>query len=138
MTKAKSPVVRFPMSFRKASLVSLVGVMALAGCHATSTDDIRERFTDAGGKCAAWTSINDSRAVDSIECSDGAMIYLFTGADQRSDFVKAELESNESIRARTHIMLSGENWLIIDRIAVIVQVMPSLHGIIQGRNGANP
>lgn len=138
MTKARSPVAPFPMSFRKASLVSLAGVLSLAGCQATSTAEIRERFTDAGGDCAVWTSLNDSRAVDSIECSDGAMIYLFTGNDSRSDFVKTELETNANIRARTHIMLSGENWLIIDRIATIVRVMPTLHGIIQGRNGANP
>ena len=66
------------------------------------------------------------------------MLYLFEGDAARSDVVKTELETNADIRARTHIMLSGENWLIIDRIATIVKVMPSLHGIIQGRNGANP
>jgi hypothetical protein len=63
---------------------------------------------------------------------------MFTGDSQRADFVKIALETNTDIRARTHIVLAGEDWPIIDRMAVIVAVMPSLHGIIQGRNGANP
>lgn len=113
-------------------------LITLAGCASPGIDGIVEKFVDAGGMCTTQTPLEEPLAVDAVECADGAHIYLFTGDDQRSTFVKTELETNADIRARTHIMLSGENWLIIDRIAVIVQVMPSLHGIIQGRNGANP
>jgi hypothetical protein len=35
-------------------------------------------------------------------------------------------------------MLGAERWIIVDRISVIVTVMPKLGGIIHGRNGANP
>ena len=118
----------------------LVGLVAcgVGGCSAQSVDSVREKFVAAGGSCETWAHLDDSRALDAITCSDGAQLYLFDGDAGRSDFVKSELESNTNIRARTHIILSGENWLIIDRIAVIVRVMPTLHGIIQGRNGANP
>ena len=115
--------------------------VALAGCAADNSegvDALRDRFTAAGGSCDTWTAVTEPRAVGAISCADGAKVYLFTGDAQRADFVKTEIETNTDIRARTHIMLAGENWLIIDRIAVIVTVMPSLHGIIQGRNGANP
>ena len=101
-------------------------------------DDIRNRFVAAGGECATWTEFSETRATEAIRCAEGAVLYAVAGDSERSDIVKTELETNADIRARTHIMLSGENWLIIDRIAVIVRVMPTLHGIIQGRNGANP
>ena len=130
-----------PLSRRRASaLVALVALVSLAltGCSGSEIETVRENFVAAGGSCSEWTALGDSRATDSIECSDGARLYLFPGDAERADFVKTELESNELIRARTHIMLSGENWLVFDRIAVIVHVMPSMHGIIQGRNGANP
>lgn len=118
--------------------LAVTPIVALAGCASPEIDGIVEKFVEAGGTCAASNPLEEPLAVAAVECDEGARIYLFTGDDQRSTFVKTELETNADIRARTHIMLSGENWLIIDRIAVIVQVMPSLHGIIQGRNGANP
>ena len=140
MTMAKSPAASFRLSLRRASaVVAAVTVAVIAGCSsANPIDDVRERFVAAGGSCATWTTIDESRALAAIRCSDGAVLYAVTGDAARADIVKTELETNANIRARTHIMLSGENWLIIDRIAVIVRVMPSLHGIIQGRNGANP
>ena len=119
-------------------VLAVAPIVALAGCASPEIEGIVEKFVDAGGPCATSSSFVEPLAVAAVECSAGARLYLFTGDDQRSTFVKTELETNADIRARTHIMLSGENWLIIDRIAVIVQVMPSLHGISQGRNGANP
>lgn len=121
-----------------AGLAVGVCVALTSGCAGQSAATVRDKFVAAGGSCDSWVDIDESRAIDAIECADGAKLYLFEGDADRSDFVKTELESNTDIRARTHIMLSGENWLIIDRIAVIVHVMPSMHGIIQGRNGANP
>lgn len=126
------------MSARQIRALALAGVIALTGCTSASAHDIRQLFSDAGGECASWTEVVDTRAVDALVCSAGAKIYLFDDDAERADFVKTELESNTDIRSRTHIMLSGENWLIIDRIATIVRVMPRMHGIIQGRNGANP
>jgi hypothetical protein len=130
-TVRRRPVVRV-------LVLTFVSLIALAGCSSPGIDSIVAKFVYAGGTCATSMPLEESRAVAAVACDDGARLYLFTGDDQRSTFVKSELESNADIRARTHIMLSGENWLIIDRIAVIVKVMPSLHGIIQGRNGANP
>ncbi|MFM6968604.1 MAG: hypothetical protein ACKOWN_06765 [Microbacteriaceae bacterium] len=101
-------------------------------------DDLRSRFVAAGGECSTWTEYSDSRAESVIRCAEGAVLYDVAGDAERSDIVKTELETNANIRGRTHIMLSGETWLIIDRIGVIVRVMPKLHGMIQGRNGANP
>lgn len=118
--------------------LAVAPLITLAGCASPGIGGIVEKFVDAGGPCATSSALDEPLSLAAVECADGARIYLFTGDDQRSTFVKTELETNADIRARTHIMLSGENWLIIDRIAVIVQVMPSLHGIIQGRNGANP
>lgn len=118
--------------------LAVAPLVTLAGCASPGINGIIEKFVDAGGPCATSSPLEEPLAVAAVECNQGARLYLFTGDDQRSTFVKTELETNADIRARTHIVLSGENWLIIDRIAVIVQVMPSLHGIIQGRNGANP
>lgn len=124
-----------------ATVLGITVSVALAGCAADNSagvDALLSRFAAASGSCDTWTAVTESRAVGAISCADGAKVYLFTGDAQRADFVKTELETNTDVRARTHIMLTGENWLIIDRIAVIVAVMPTLHGIIQGRNGANP
>ena len=118
--------------------VVVAGTLTLAGCASTGTDSVRDNFVAAGGSCDSWVPLDDPRATESIECAGGARIYVFPGDAERSDFVKTELESNTLVRARTHIMLSGETWLVFDRIGVIVRVMPSMHGIIQGRNGANP
>lgn len=123
---------------RKASALVAGAVLILAGCANSGIDTVRENFVAAGGSCAEWMPLNDSRSSDSIECSDGARLYVFAGDAERADFVKTELETNDLIRARTHILLSGENWLVFDTIPVIIHVMPKMHGIIQGRNGANP
>lgn len=129
-----------PLCRRRASiLVAVVALLALAGCASTPTvEALRARFVEAGGSCSSWTPVSDPRAREAIRCAEGAVLYSVAGDAERSDIVKTELESNQEIRDRTHIMLSGDDWLIIDRIAVIVKVMPSLHGMIQGRNGANP
>ncbi|MEN9740605.1 MAG: hypothetical protein RLZ72_871 [Actinomycetota bacterium] len=141
MTKARSREVTSLLLHRKGSLgVVAVAVVLLAGCAPTGTqiDDLRERFVAAGGACTTWTSLDEPRARQAILCDSGAKLYTFTDYDAQKDVVKTELEVNRDIRGRTHIMLSGEDTLIIDRIGVIVRVMPYLHGIIQGRNGANP
>lgn len=131
---------RFTTPFAGAVTAVCVGVTValLSGCAGSTVDSVREKFDKAGGSCESWVALDEPRAIDAITCADGAKVYLFEGDAERSDFVKTELETNADIRSRTHIILSGENWLIIDRIATIVKVMPSLHGIIQGRNGANP
>ena len=133
-------VPRLPRTTPRWFAVALVGlfVCAVSGCASQNVESVREKFVDAGGSCESWVPLEEPRAIDAIVCSDGAQIYLFDGDAERADVVKTELESNTDIRARTHIMLSGENWLVIDRITTIVKVMPQLHGIIQGRNGANP
>ena len=138
MTRARSRAVSSPLLRRRASALVAAGVLALSGCAGSGIDTVRDNFVAAGGSCDEWTPLHDPRATDSIECADGARLYLFPGDAERADFVKTELESNDLIRARTHILLSGENWLVFDRIAVIVHVMPHMHGMIQGRNGANP
>ena len=129
-----------PLYRRKASFfVAVAALLALGGCAPTpGVEALRSRFVEAGGSCSSWTAISDPRAREAIRCAEGAVLYSVAGDAERSDIVKTELEANQKIRDRTHIMLSGDDWLIIDRIAVIVKVMPSLHGMIQGRNGANP
>lgn len=129
-----------PLCRRRASfLVAVAALLALGGCAPTpGVEALRARFVEAGGSCSSWTRVSDPRAREAIRCAEGAVLYSVAGDAERSDIVKTELESNQEIRDRTHIMLSGDDWLIVDRIAVIVKVMPSLHGMIQGRNGANP
>jgi hypothetical protein len=68
---------------------------------------------------------------------NGAVLHTVESDIDRSAIVDYYLES-ERVRARTHVMLGAERWIIVDKIATIVVVMPQLGGIIQGRNGANP
>lgn len=124
---------------RARSLAAVTSLLTLAGCtSASDVESLRSQFVEAGGSCSTWTVVAEPRANGAIRCAEGAVLYAVAGDSERSDIVKTELESNDAIRARTHIMLSGDDWLIIDRISVIVRVMPTLHGMIQGRNGANP
>ncbi len=136
---------RSPWSRPTASLAIFALFVALAGC--TTVDeagltDLRGEFIAGGGECATWTSIDEPRSRGALLCDAGAKLYLFGSDAERSDFVKTELETNTDIRARTHIMLSGETWLVIDRIPVIVHLLGTmgrkLGAMIQGRNGANP
>lgn len=115
--------------------------LSLSGC--TTADnaaltELRDTFVASGGVCDSWTAFDEPRSQGAIECDSGAKLYVFDSDASERDLVKTELDTNTDIRARTHIMLSGETWLVIDRIAVIVHVFPSMGGIIQGRNGANP
>ena len=122
------------------SLVSSV-VLGLTGCSADSAaqlDDLRERFVAAGGECSDWTSLEKPLALDAKTCAEGAALIVFESTEDRADFIKSELETNDQIRARTHIIVSKDEWLVIDSLAVIVRVMPALGGMISGRNGANP
>jgi len=115
--------------------------MSLAGCSATVPTallDLKDEYVADGGTCASWSTMTEPRAIAAIECDGGGKIYLFDSDASRSDVVKTELEVNQDIRARTHIMLSGNTWLVIDRIGVIVRLLPKMGGMIQGRNGANP
>jgi hypothetical protein len=123
--------------------ISLVCAAAfgLTGCStnpATQLDDLRERFVAAGGECSDWISLEKPLALDAKTCVEGAALVVFESTEDRADFIKSELETNEQIRARTHIIVSKDEWLVIDSLAVIVRVMPALGGMISGRNGANP
>lgn len=124
-----------------AALVVLVAAIALSSCtnaEPAELDALRAQFVAAGGSCGDWATLDEPRSLGAIECSSGAKIYVFDSDGARSDVVKTELDVNTDIRARKHIMLSGDYWLIIDRIPVIIELMPRLGGMIQGRNGANP
>ena len=116
-------------------------VAALAGCTPTvpvALLDLKDEYVADGGTCASWSTLTEPRAIAAITCDGGGKIYLFDADASRADVVKTELEVNQDIRARTHIMLSGNTWLVIDRIGVIVTLLPKMGGMIQGRNGANP
>ena len=116
-------------------------VAVLAGCAPTVPSallDLKDEYVADGGTCSSWSTLSEPRAIAAIECDGGGKIYLFDSDASRSDVVKSELEVNQDIRARTHIMLSGNTWLVIDRIGVIVSLLPQMGGMIQGRNGANP
>jgi len=116
-------------------------VAVLAGCAPTVPTallDLKDEYVADGGTCGSWSTLSEPRAIAAIECDGGGKIYLFDSDASRSDVVKTELEVNQDIRARTHIMLSGNTWLIVDRIGVIVSLLPQMGGMIQGRNGANP
>ena len=116
-------------------------VAVLAGCAPTVPTallDLKDEYVADGGMCASWSALSEPRAIAAIECDGGGKIYLFDSDASRSDVVKTELEVNKDIRARTDIMLSGNTWLVIDRIGVIVSLLPQMGGMIQGRNGANP
>jgi uncharacterized membrane protein YukC len=101
-------------------------------------DDLRERFVAAGGECSDWVSLEKPLALGANTCAEGAALIVFESTEDRADFIKSELETNDQIRARTHIIVSKDEWLVIDSLAVIVRVMPALGGMISGRNGANP
>ena len=123
-------------------LVAGVLVLALSGCASPTTpsetvDELRERFVAAGGECADATAFDLEQATESLQCSSGAVLHTVASDADRSAIVDYYLES-DSVRERTHIMLGAERWIIVDTISVIVTVMPTLGGIIQGRNGANP
>ena len=127
------------------TLVALGVVVSIAGC--ARVDDaglanLRAEFVAGGGECESWSPMDEPRSHGAVLCDSGAKLFLFGSDAERSDFVKTELETNTDIRARTHIMLSGETWLVIDTIPVIVHLLGTmghkLGGIIQGRNGANP
>jgi len=123
--------------------ISLVcgAVLGLTGCS-TNPDaqlvDLRERFVEAGGECSDWTTLEKPLALDAKTCVEGAILVVFESTEDRADFIKSELETNEQIRARTHIIVSKDEWLVIDSLADIVRVMPAMGGMISGRNGANP
>ena len=117
-------------------------VFMLAGCvssgpQAASIDELRAQFIAAGGDCAEATAFDLDAAVESIRCVNGAVLHTVESEADRMAIVDYYLES-ERVRARTHVMLGAERWIIVDKIATIVVVMPKLGGIIQGRNGANP
>ncbi len=122
--------------------VLLVGLSGCATVDEPGLANLRAEFVDGGGTCSTWTPIDEPRSHGAVLCDFGAKLYLFGNDSERSDFVKTELETNGDIRSRTHIMLSGETWLVIDRIPVIVHLLGTmgrkLGGMIQGRNGANP
>lgn len=123
-------------------IVALVtGVLVLTGCSAgpdVELAELRQRFTAAGGACESWTRISSDSARASAECADGAMLMVFDSSIDRADFIKNELETNQFIRERTHVIVSKDTWLVIDTLAVVVRVWPELGGMISGRNGANP
>ena len=132
-----------PLSF--SGLVSvLVVTCLLTSCATQSTVDetglaaFRERFVASGGVCKTWEPITEPRSLGALECDGGAKLYLFDSDSSRSDVVKDQLEVNPDIRARTHIMLSGDYWLVIDKIPTIIHLLGRMGGMIQGRNGANP
>lgn len=118
-----------------------VGAAVLAGCSSATTpalDELRERFVAAGGVCEGVTPIHRPHATAAVTCDEGALLAVFESTKDRADFIKSELEINTSIRARTHIILSKDTWLVIDTLASIVAVWPEMGGMISGRNGANP
>jgi hypothetical protein len=123
--------------------ISLVGgvMFSLTGCSSDSAaqlDDLRERFVAAGGVCSDWAPLGKPLALAAQTCAEGATLVVFNSTEERADFIKSELETNEQIRARTHVIVSEDTWLVIDTLAVIVRVMPPMGGMISGRNGANP
>lgn len=114
-------------------------VLALTGCAAPTNaiDELRERFVAAGGACAEPTQFDFPAASHSLRCANGALLHTVDTDADRAKVVDFYLESDD-VRARTHIMLGAERWIIVDTISVIITVMPKLGGIIHGRNGANP
>lgn len=143
MTKGKGPAVKPLLRHSSRVLLSLglAATLALAGCSISepaALTALRNEFVSYGGVCDSWTPINEPRSLGAISCNGGALIYLFDSDSSRSDVVKDQLETNSTIRARTHIMLSGDYWLVIDKIPVIIHMLGRMGGMIQGRNGANP
>lgn len=122
-------------------VLALAGTLALAGCSPSEPAGLtalRNEFVSYGGVCDSWTAITEPRSLGAITCNGGAELFLFDSDSSRSDVVKDQLETNTAIRARTHIMLSGDYWLVIDKIPVIIHLLGRMGGMIQGRNGANP
>jgi|GEM_PF-1464233 len=118
-----------------------LSLLVVGGCTSPISQemiDLRNRFVAAGGLCSEWTPLHKSLAPEARACSEGSTLVVFDSTQDRADFIKSELETNELIRARTHIILSKDTWLVIDTLAVVVRVMPSMGGMISGRNGANP
>lgn len=129
------------MTARRGVVGVLVSALLLSGCSATipgKLDDLRERFIAAGRSCASWTAVSAPGSLAAQNCAEGAVLMVFDDTADRADYIKTELETNRLIRERTHIILSKDDWLVLDTIASIVQVMPALGGTISGRNGANP
>lgn len=129
------------MGLIRKSTALVLSVLAIAGCTIPTSpalDNLREQFTVAGGICSEWTPIDEPFAVAAATCVEGATLVVFDSTADRADFIKSELETNGHIRARTHIIVSKDTWLVIDTVAVIVRVMPRMGGIISGRNAANP
>ena len=126
--------------FCKAVALAL-SALVVGGCASPISQelvDLRNRFVAAGGSCSDWTSHDKTLARAALTCDEGATLVVFNSTQERADFIKFELETNELIRARTHIILSQDTWLVIDTLGVIVRVMPPMGGMISGRNGANP
>jgi hypothetical protein len=114
------------------------GLMGCSTNPAAQLDDLRDRFVAAGGECSDWVTLNEPLALGAITCEEGASLVVFESTEDRADFIKSEFETNEQIRARTHIIVSKDEWLVIDTLAVIVRVLPQMGGMLSGRNGANP
>ena len=114
------------------------GLTACSTNPASRLNDLRDRFVAAGGECSDWAPLSEPLALGAKTCTEGAALIVFESTEDRADFIKSELETNEQIRARTHIIVSKDEWLVIDTLAVIVRVMPAIGGMISGRNGANP
>lgn len=124
---------------RSAAVVAFA--LSLAGCAPAANAalvELRDRFVAAGGSCSTGIRIDDSRAEAGFECDDGAKLYVFGSTVERADFIKSEIETNTDIRARTHIIVSKDEWLIVGTLASVVRVQPQLGGMISGRNAANP
>lgn len=129
------------MTARRGVVGVLVSALLLSGCSTTAPvelDDLGARFIEAGGSCSTWSTASESGALAARTCAEGAVLMVFADTVGRADFIKSELETNALIRGRTHVILSNDTWLVLDTLASIVRVMPTLGGMISGRNGANP
>jgi hypothetical protein len=129
------------MTARRGVLGVLAIALLVSGCSATTPvelDDLRTRFIAAGGTCSTWSSVSEPGSLAARTCAEGAVLMVFADTVSRADFIKTEIETNSRIRDRTHIILSKDTWLVLDTLASVVRVMPTLGGMISGRNGANP
>jgi hypothetical protein len=129
------------MTARRGVVGTLVSALVLSGCSASPTvelDDLRERFSAAGGSCSTWSTVSIPGSLAAATCAEGAVLMVFADTIDRADFIKSEIETNALIRGRTHVIVSKDTWLVLDTLASIVRVMPVLGGMISGRNGANP
>ncbi|MDP4586341.1 MAG: hypothetical protein NWS64_03460, partial [Microbacteriaceae bacterium] len=97
----------------------IVSALLLSGCSATTPaqlDDLRARFIAAGGTCTDWTLIDEPYAEAAATCAEGSTLVVFTTTQNRADFIKKEIETNDRIRARTHVIVSEDTWLVIDTL----------------------